>query len=157
MDYSINDVLKDIESLKYSMNEILTKSNFEGDEYLSYVSYDKKDKEDLYKLDIARDILAKLDAIVHDINYLNRPVKTEGELELNENGRYEVNGVELTCGRGVEYLCTDDYHATYDDGAKDYICVPYWKASRIEHNGEQYYLVGASELESLDSVHVRIR
>lgn len=38
-----------------------------------------------------------------------------------------------------------------------YINTPYWVASRIEHDGQDYYIVGAKEFDTLENVRVRIR
>lgn len=46
-------------------------------------------------------------------------------LKLNQYGRYEIAGQELTCGCVVDVL--------FDDG---------WETVCIEHDGEKYYAVG---------------
>lgn len=48
----------------------------------------------------------------------------QGYLWMQENGRYAVDGDELTAGRGIEV----------EIGGK-------WLPMRIEHDGEEYYLL----------------
>lgn len=90
------------------------------------------------------------------MNYIRRPIKVEGALHKNANGRYEVQGIELSSGYGLEYLSLDDRHCRYNDN-DEYINTPYWVASRIEHDGQDYYIVGAKEFDTLENVRVRIR
>jgi hypothetical protein len=52
---------------------------------------------------------------------------------------------EFSCGQGIEALIKDDYHDN-----------EYWVASRIEHNGEDNYLVGYYHI-ALEELTVRTR
>lgn len=75
------------------------------------------------------------------IKNLSAEVFKEGRLVLNTNGRYEVNGFELTAGSPIEYW---DKH--YEE----------WSEDRIEHfNGKYgfYY----KKINNLDGLYVRIR
>ena len=107
------------------------------------------------KLDELRSMLTKLEEISHTINYLSRPIKEEGFLHKNRNGRYEINGHELSSGCGIECLITDDWHFKYDEDGR-YVETPFWYASRIEHNGEDYYIVDVYDVE-LEGLKVRVR
>jgi len=66
----------------------------------------------------------------------------EGSLRKKANGRYEVGGYELTSGEVVDY---------YDEDLNTFI------TSRIEHNGEEYYIVDLGRDKSIAGVHVRIK
>lgn len=67
------------------------------------------------------------------ISFLFRPIVETGTVYKNSNGRYETaSGYEYTCGCGIEYLklAEDEYKPIQ------------WCRSRVEHNGENYYIVG---------------
>lgn len=153
---TIIDIMNELRALNPDIKQILSHADFENYEDLSGIELDRNDAEQLFLLDELQTILSKLDDVSHTLNYLTRPIKAEGTLHKNSNGRYELKGHELTSGSGIEYLTTDDWHMAYNDN-DDYVPTPYWKASRIEHNGNDYYIVGADNLDTLENVRVRIR
>lgn len=75
---------------------------------------------------------------------LDKPIRADGILVKNSNGRYEVNGIELTSGSSVEFFSDDEDGGCY---------VP----SRIEHNGEDYYIYDLGRDENIEGVRVRIK
>lgn len=75
---------------------------------------------------------------------LDKPVRAEGRLEKQSNGRYQVDGVELTSGSYVEFFDDDEDGGCY---------VP----SRVEHNGEDYYIVALGREKSIKGLRVRIK
>ncbi|MGM1022992.1 MAG: DUF5348 domain-containing protein [Bacillota bacterium] len=70
-------------------------------------------------------------------------VVDEGVLTKNMGGRYALHGREFTSGQTLEYLDQND------DGVR-------WELSRIEHNGEDYYLVADQNLP-LKGLRVRVK
>lgn len=54
-----------------------------------------------------------------------------GQIFINARDRFQVDGVELTSGDALEVLVVDGR----DDSPK-------WIETRVEHNGESYYLTG---------------
>ena len=54
-----------------------------------------------------------------------------GQIKRNSRNRFEVDNVELTSGDTLEVLIID---------GQDYSIK--WVSTRIEHNREDYYLVG---------------
>lgn len=152
----IKDLMAEVQELNLKLQQILYHSQYEMYDDLSGLEWDKTDADQLFMLDELRQIMYKIDDISHTLNYLDKPIKTEGALHKNANGRYEVNGIELSSGCGLEYLATDDRHCRYNDN-DDYVPTPYWCASRIEHDGKDYYIVGATDLDTLENVRVRIR
>ena len=152
----IKDIMAELQELNLKIQQIMYHSQFTEYDDLSGLEYDKADAEDLFLLDELQRILSKLEDITHTLNYIDRPIRTEGALHKNANGRYEVNGIELSSGCGIDYLATDDRHCRYNKN-DEYVPTPYWCSSRIEHNGKDYYIVGATDLETLENVRVRIR
>ena len=156
MKRTLTDIMTELKALNPSIKQLLAHADYENYEDLSGLEIDRADAEQLFLLDELQKLLYKLDDVSYTLNYLCRPVKVEGVLHKNSTGRYEVNGYELTSGNGIEYLATDDRHMRYNTN-DDYVPTPYWKASRIEHDGKDYYIVGASDLNTLENVRVRIR
>lgn len=152
---NIRDIFNEIEELNLKIKQILYHSEFDNYDDLSALNYNNSNPDDLLLLDELRSMLTKLEEISHTINYLSRPVKKEGFLHKNRNGRYEMNGHEFSSGCGIEYLATDDWHCRYDENG-NYVQTPYWCASRVEHNGEDYYIVGTKNID-LERLRVRIR
>ena len=156
MPKNIKDIMTEVLDLNLKMKQILYHSKYEMYDDLSGLEYDKSDPDELFMLDELQKILSRIDEISCTLNYLENPIKTRGTLHKNKNGRYEVNGIELTSGCGLEFLANDDMHCRYDDN-DNYISTPYWCYSRIEHDGSDYYIVGASDLDTLENVMVRLR
>lgn len=78
------------------------------------------------------------------LDKLNKDVKAAGYLEKNVNDRYEVNGMELTSGSYVEFYWADDDGGCY---------VP----SRLEHSGQDYYIVALGRDKLIQGLQVRIK
>ena len=141
---TIKDIVKDLTLLTSSIDQLLASADYETYDDLSGIDVNYDDADELYLLNEARAMIDKLADISRTIKYLKQPIISEGLLHRKSNGRYELNGQELSCGQEIEYLTSD---AFYDS--------PYWCYGVIEHNGTDYYIVGANvELEGL---RVRIR
>lgn len=54
-----------------------------------------------------------------------------GQIILNSRSRFQVDTVELTSGDTLEVLVIDGQDN-----------LPKWISTRVEHNGDNYYLVG---------------
>lgn len=152
MQKSVKDIFNEVEELNLKIKQVLYHAEFENYEDLSTLKYDNTNPDELMMLDELRSMLMKLEEISHTINYLSRPVKKYGTLHKNENGRYEMNGHEFSSGCGIEYLA---WYCRYNEN-DECVHTPYWRASRVEHNGEDYYIVGANGVE-LEGLRVRIR
>lgn len=153
---TVKEIMTELSDLNVTIQKILYHSNFEMYDDLSGLDYDNTNADELFLLDELRDILDKLADVSHTIKYLERPIKVEGALHKNANGRYEVNGIELSSGYGLEYLSLDDRHMRYNDN-DDYVSTTYWGYGRIEHDGTDYYIVGADKDTKLEGLRVRIR
>lgn len=149
-------IMSEIYELDEQMRQILCQAQYAMCDDLSALEYNDADPDELFMLDELRKIMSRMDDITHTLSYLRQPIKAEGTLHMNANGRYEVQGIELSSGCGIEYLATDDRHCRYDAN-NNYVPTAYWCSGRIEHNGTDYYIVGAAELETLENVRVRIR
>lgn len=153
---TVKEIMTELSYLNVSIQKILYHTKFEEYDDLSGLDINKASAEDLYLVDELRGILDKLSDVSRNLNYLEQPIKTEGILHKNRNGRYEFNGIELSSGYPLEYLATDDRHMRYNDN-DDYVITPYWRYGRIEHDGNDYYIVGADKDTKLEGLRVRIR
>lgn len=107
----------------------------------------QNEAEDVFLRDEFDRIVNGLDDAKSRIEYLMLPISETGTLFRNSNGRYETEkGNEYTCGCRIEYLSVaeDEYEHTK------------WCRSSVEHDGNDYYIVGERNL-SLDGLLVRVR
>ena len=153
---TVKEIMTELSDLNVTIQKILYHTEFDNYDDLSGLDIDYTSAEELYLVDELRGILDKLSDVSHNLKYLEQPIKSEGVLHKNRNGRYEFNEIELSSGYPLEYLATDDRHCRYNDN-DDYVITPYWCSSRIEHDGTDYYIVGANDLDTLENVRVRIR
>lgn len=107
---------------------------------------DHTDGEQLLLWEELRIIADKLADAQERIAYLARPIVETCRLRKESSGKYRTaQGVLYSCGSSIEALVTDEYHDA-----------PYWTRTVVEHNGEDYYLIGYKNL-SMNGLAVRIR
>lgn len=95
--------------------------------------------------DIFRALEDKLGTVVSELEYLKKPIIAEGNLRKNRYGRYEIGEYELSCGYGIEVLIYDDYLESER-----------WVKTRVEHNGDDYYLYSFPKLP-MQGLKARVR
>ncbi len=79
--------------------------------------------------------------------YLDLEIKYESKLFPNDDDRYEMEkGDYFTCGSIIEYLSNDDRYSDY----------PFWRKSKVESDGNKYYIVDEPKV-SLSGLLVRVR
>lgn len=103
--------------------------------------FNYNDPEERSKNYIAMDIMYKLESVKDLLDWIEKPVHTTGSLVKNANGRYSVGSHELSSGYHLEYFGFDNT----------------WERSRIEHSGQDYYIVGLGKGQSIEGVLVRLR
>jgi hypothetical protein len=155
MEKSLDETMKYMTKLQRVIKDLMNYTEFEIYDGLSDYDIDRNNPGELFKMDELQNIMGKLADIESQIRYINAPVRVEGELHKKSNERYEVNGCELTCGCRIEYLRRDRRHETYSNN--EWINLPYWCKGRVEHNGKEYYIVGADENVILEGLRIRIR
>ena len=107
---------------------------------------DRTDGEQLLLWEELRLITDKLADAQERIAYLTRPIVETSRLRKGIGGKYQTaKGRVYDCSCSIEALVTDEYHD-----------VPYWTRTVVEHNGEDYYLVGYKDL-SMKGLTVRVR
>ncbi len=152
---TLEELSKELEQLRRQAKTLLNQSQFREYDDLSGVKYDKTDGEALLLTNEYRDILYKLSDIEYSLDYLSRPVEYTDTLVMNELGRYcTKNGYRTyTSGSGIEFEYREEI---YNSEKEDWEEVATWRTSRVEHNGERYYIVGYSSV-GLDGLKVRVR
>lgn len=109
------------------------------------VHYDRTDPDDLYLRSMIYQAGDKLDDAARILKRAFADVIEEGVLRRQGNGRYALSNHEFTSGEPIEYL------ACGLDGDEDR-----WVATRIEHNGTDYYVANDPDLP-LQGLVVRVK
>ena len=143
---NINDIMLQASELQPGISRLLRNSTYPRYDDLSGLEINYEDGEQLFLLDELRGIMEKLADVEDCIRYIAQPVLKMEQLRKNASGRYETgSGFYYCCGSPIEALVTDEYHD-----------VPYWTRTTVEHNGEDYYLVGYKGLP-MEGLRVRVR
>lgn len=117
--YSNFSAIKDVHNQVQKMEDSICARNLSTDERFVY--------------DIIRSLEDSLGQIVYQLEYLKKQVVAEGILQKNRYGRYELGNYDFTSGSPIEVLIYDEHYE-----------VDRWVKTRVEHNGEDYYLYDRS-------------
>lgn len=151
----LEDLTAKLITLDNDIKYLISASRFDRYDDLSGIEDWEAVTEDPNKLQFMKEfigVMQKLQDVSWTMDYLTKPVEATGRLTRKINGRYALNGHEFTSGCSIEYYCTDDeQYYDFDDDR----CKPYWAASRVEHNGSNYYIVGCKQ--DITEVQVRYR
>ena len=143
---NLQEVFTEAVKLNRQITQFLKFSTYKEYDDLSGLDIDFTDGEQLLLWEELRLITDKLADAQERIAYLTRPIVETCRLRKGTSGKYRTaQGVFYNCGSSIEALVTDEYHD-----------VPYWTRTVVEHNGEDYYLVGYKGL-SMNGLTVRIR
>ncbi len=131
-----------LEQLIDSLNDL---SGYLYCDDLSMMEINYLDPDEIMQQKELSRIMEQLNIIKNDLRYLRSPIKRQGKLFLNKNGRYELEGHEFHCGDGLEVRIYDE-------------CFERWKwvCTRLEHNGNEFYLVDYSDAE-IQGLNARLR
>ncbi|MCM3006816.1 DUF5348 domain-containing protein [Priestia koreensis] len=138
---NIHEVEKHLKQVTSVLNEMKMRNRNEFPVGVELDDYE--DPESKFKRDRYEKILASLEGVLSEIQWIQKPIVHEGYLQKNESDRYEISGTyrELTSGSGVEY---------YDEEVKT------WIKSYVEHHND-YYIVANGKDKSIDGLLVRTR
>ncbi len=132
----------EMEKLKKQIETLLYISDYRNYDDLSGVDDYKQIKtaDQRQRLEEYQSILYKLDDIQASLAYYEKPVKKVSRIYRNETGRYETDrGHYYTSGNSIEFLRVEQ---TYNYDTDKWEDAPIWTTSRVEHNGQDYYIVG---------------
>lgn len=142
---NLRELLAEVSKLSVSIDKILRASEFYQYDDLSGLDMDLDNPDEIFLHEELRNVLAQLDKAKCAVEYLESPIMGEYVLHKNGSGRYECEVHEFTSGNTIECLVFDDFDERFK-----------WVATRVEHNGEDYYLVGYKNM-SMDGLKIRIR
>lgn len=144
----LNDIWSEISSLQKKIQEIVEPEGFFKPDLhtqLQDISFHHLSPDERQKLDELCKMEGYLRNILRSLERLNAPVACEGRLHKRSDGRYGLeNGNHFTSGSAIEVLVDDE-----DEG-------PYWLTTRVEHNGDDYYIVDRPNW-SMEGLYVRSR
>lgn len=139
----IHEYLEEIFDLKYGkLNRLLKdyQSNIRWN-----VDVSKLSVEEMTEYQLLDKMMDKLNDLLKMSDYYNKEIVYEGSLVKQANGRYSVNGSELTSGAVIEYLVESDNEPSY------------FEKSRIEHANGDYFIVSRGKDKPIEGIHVRVR
>lgn len=138
--------LAKVAGMKPWIDDILKSSTYDEHADLRGLHVDNKDSDQLFQLRELKSIMRKMADIAGSIEYLFRPVLETGTLHKDESGDYRTEkGYCYRSGSLIEVLLQDDSHE-----------VPCWIQTKVEHDGEDYYLVGYDDIP-MEGLNVRVR
>lgn len=142
----LNMALVQMKGLKFRIDDILSVTTYDEHADLRGLHVDHKDSEQMFQLREMRKIMRKLADIGGSIEYLFRPVRETGTLHKDENGEYRTEkGYCYRSGSLIEALLQEDSHEA-----------PCWVQTKVEHDGEDYYLMGYGDIP-MEGLEVRVR
>lgn len=138
--------LVQMKGLKCRIDDILSVTTYDEHADLRGLHADRKDSEQLFQLREMQRIMRRLADIGGSIEYLFRPVLETSTLHRDENGEYRTGkGYCYRSGSLIEAFLQEDPHEA-----------PYWVQTKVEHDGEDYYLMGYEDI-SMEGLSVRVR
>ena len=138
--------LVQMKGLKSRIDDILSVTTYDEHADLRGLHADHRDSDQLFQLKELRAIMRKLADIGGNIEYLFRPVQETGILHKDENGEYRTGkGYCYRSGSLIEVLLQGDANE-----------VPCCVQTKVEHDGEDYYLVGYEDIP-MEGLRVRVR
>lgn len=142
----LGELLERSQKLNTDIKRLLKESTYLEYDDLSKLDIDYKDAEQLLFHEQLWKVMQELEDVSDRLDYLALPIKEVSRLHKNPDGRYETeSGQYFTSGCRVEALVSDGFRT-----------VPYWVKTSIEHDGNDYFLVGYREVE-LEGLKVRLR
>lgn len=130
--------LKVLEEIENSISKLEDRYGSLPDEF----EYNYDNPEEKYQHDTVSTIVSKLVDVQRQIKWMNKLVISEGVLVKNNNNRYEIQGTEIEFSSGSPL---DVWNNEWNQ----------WETSRIEHNGEDYYIVSLGKNKPISGLKVR--
>lgn len=144
---TIQELDEMLRKFKSQIHEIIKKTKFDHCDDLSALKDFEKiiNPNEIQLVDEYREALCHLINAYWIIDYMSRPVDEESTLFLNSQGNFECSFHTFHCGDGIEFLYYDEDYERYK-----------WCSSRVEHDGEKYYIVGYRNVD-MNGLRVRNR
>ena len=130
--------LKVLEEIENSISKLKDRYGSLPEEF----EYNYDDPEEKYQHDTVRSVVSKLDEVQKQIKWMSKSVIAEGILVKNNNNPYEIQGTEIEFSSGSPL---DVWNNEWKQ----------WETSRIEHSGEDYYIVSFGKNKPISGLKVR--
>lgn len=135
-----------MDGIKNWIDDVLDVTTYDEHADLRGLHADHKDSEQLFQLRELQAIMRKLADISDSIEYLSRPIQENSILYKDESGEYRTErGYCYRSGLLIEVLLQGNPNE-----------VPCWVQTRVEYDGEDYYLVGYDDIP-MEGLRVRVR
>lgn len=132
----LNEAYQIFSRIESEINKLADRWGHLPDEF----EFNYEDPDEKFEHTTALSITDKLGDIKYMLELINKPIRAKGYLQKNSNGRYELDGIELTSGSPIEA-----WDQEYEE----------WIATRIEHR-EDYYIYHLKDQDPQATL-VRIR
>ena len=130
--------LKILEEIENSISKLEDRHGYLPEEF----EYSYDNPEEKYQHDTVRSVISQLADVQTQIKWMNKSVISEGILVKNNIDRYEIQGTEIEFSSGSPL---DVWNNEWNQ----------WETSRIEHNGEDYYIVSLGRNKPISGLKVR--
>ena len=135
-----------MKGMKNWIDDMLDVTTYDEHADLRGLHADHKDSDQLFQLKELQSIMRKLADISDSIEYLFRPIQEIGSLRKDESGEYRTEkGYCYRSGSLIEVLLQGGHNG-----------VPCWVQTRVEHDGEDYFLLGYDDIP-MEGLRVRVR
>lgn len=142
----IRELHERLQGLNSEIETVLNQTFYRENGDLSDLSINRDNAEETLLYEELCQVMDSLSEAQNRIDYLSRPIKETSRLHMNESGIYETaRGHSYTSGSNIEALIFDKYYNASR-----------WALTRVEHDGEDYYLVGYRD-EAMHGITVRVR
>ena len=142
-----NEIMSELKAISRSINKVAELTGYAEFGDMSLLDIDRTDAGDLFLSNELNRIVDSLADIQGNIDYMSLPIKYESTLFRNMEGKYETHSAHwYSCGSVIEYCSNDESNHEY----------PFWRKSRLEHDGKDYYIVAERQLP-LQGLIVRVR
>ena len=146
---TVQELYKELQKALPGIENITYISHYDRNEEMCRLEYDRTNPEEVFLKRELSEIVGYLNNAAQNMNYLDKPVKEEGTLVKDENGRYCIGNKTLTSGHCAEFLLPIE---SDEEGNPVYT----WVFSRVEHNGKDYYIYRYPQF-SMQGIRARYR
>lgn len=125
----INALEEKLFLMNSEIEKILMETNYQNNLCQSDISYDDADADQCMFFDEFYSIFTHLDYVNTVLNYIQLPIKDEGILKSDGQGKYYINQTEINCGDTIEILLLDLNTGTMR-----------WNIIRLQNQNHDHYL-----------------
>ena len=146
---TVKEKYEEIKNILPLLEEIVGTSDYDKYELIDSLTYDETNPDDVQLILETAWMLERLNDVILNVTFLEKKIKTECILYLNENDKYaykdpEYGEIELTEGSPIEFYFVDE------DGNG------VWVRSAIAYDDDEYYIEEFTD-HDLNGTVIRVR